>query len=54
MVPAAVCRATYARHRASKAVTDYREFPGRSHLILMEKGWEDVMDYIDGWLADHT
>jgi hypothetical protein len=31
-------------------VTDFKEFPGRSHLIYVEPGWEEVVDYIDSWL----
>jgi pimeloyl-ACP methyl ester carboxylesterase len=33
----------------SKAITDYKEFPGRSHYTLGEAGWEEVADYALDW-----
>jgi len=38
----------YAR---STAVTDYRAFPGRTHWIVGQPGWEEVADYVLDWLA---
>jgi pimeloyl-ACP methyl ester carboxylesterase len=50
IVPAAVTRSNFRKYRGSSAVTDFKEFPGRSHLIYVEPGWEEVVDYIDSWL----
>jgi pimeloyl-ACP methyl ester carboxylesterase len=36
------------QHR-SKAITAYKEFPGRSHFILGQPGWEEVADFALEW-----
>jgi pimeloyl-ACP methyl ester carboxylesterase len=36
------------QHR-SKALTAYKEFPGRSHFILGQAGWEEVADFALDW-----
>ncbi len=47
--PPAVVKATYNLYRNSKAITEYKEFPGRSHYILGMTGWEEVADYSLAW-----
>jgi hypothetical protein len=32
-------------------VTDFREFPGRSHWIIAQPGWQEVAAYIAEWLG---
>jgi len=55
VVPASVDRATAKRFRRnSKALTDYREFPGRSHFTIGEAGWEEVADFALEWAAAHA
>lgn len=49
IMPAALNRKNFQKHRASTAVTDYKEFPGRSHYIIAEKGWEEVAQYALDW-----
>jgi len=51
IVPAAVNRRNYQRYSRSKAATDFREFPGRTHWIIAQPGWEEVAGHIAGWLA---
>ena len=36
----------------SKALTAYKEFPGRSHWILAQPGWEEVADFALAWAVD--
>jgi pimeloyl-ACP methyl ester carboxylesterase len=43
--------ANFRRYARSTAVTDYREFPGRTHWIVGQPGWEEVADYAMDWLA---
>src|SRR5262249_54412907 len=50
-VPASVTEANYNLYRKSKAVTDYKEFPERSHYTLGQAGWEEVADYALDWAA---
>ena len=49
VVPAAVTKEAAGHYRHSKAVTAYKEFPGRSHYTLGQEGWEAVADYALEW-----
>lgn len=51
-VPASVDRSTFRKYRRSKAVTDFKEFAGRSHLIVAQPGWEEVAEYALAWAID--
>jgi pimeloyl-ACP methyl ester carboxylesterase len=35
--------------RRSSAITAFKSFPGRPHLIIAEKGWEEVADFALDW-----
>jgi pimeloyl-ACP methyl ester carboxylesterase len=50
-VGAGMNRANYRRYRRAPSRTDFREFPGRSHWIIAEPGWEEVAGAIERWLA---
>jgi alpha-beta hydrolase superfamily lysophospholipase len=52
-VPASVAREA-AGHYKSKAITEYKEFPGRSHYTVGQPGWEDLADYALTWALDHV
>jgi pimeloyl-ACP methyl ester carboxylesterase len=54
VVPAAVDRQTAKRQSKSAAVTEYKEFPGRSHFTIGQDGWEEVADYALDWAAEHV
>jgi pimeloyl-ACP methyl ester carboxylesterase len=43
--------ANFRKYARSTAVTDYREFPGRTHWICAQPGWEEVADHALDWLA---
>jgi pimeloyl-ACP methyl ester carboxylesterase len=47
--PAAVNESNFKHYRRSSAVTDYHEFPGRSHYTVGQDGWEEVADYAFEW-----
>lgn len=49
IMPAALNRKNHGKYRHSSAVTEYKEFPGRSHFIIAEKGWEEVAQYAADW-----
>ena len=44
--------ATVTRNIADKyaSVATYREFPGHAHWIMAEPGWDEVAEYVSGWL----
>jgi pimeloyl-ACP methyl ester carboxylesterase len=48
-VPAATTRANFKLQSKSKAVTEYKEYPERSHWTAGEPGWEAVADHALEW-----
>jgi pimeloyl-ACP methyl ester carboxylesterase len=53
-VPAVVDRSVAKHYEKSPALTEYKEFPGRSHFIIGQEGWEEVADYALRWAVDHA
>lgn len=43
-----------AKHYKSDTITDFREFPGRSHYTCGEEGWEEVADYALDWATENA
>lgn len=38
-------------YQDKNSVTDFKAFAGRSHFLCGEEGWEEIADYILGWLG---
>lgn len=51
-VPESVTRATLKQYRGSDAVTDFLEFPDRSHSLTVDSGWRAVADACLAWLRE--
>jgi len=51
IIPPDLNKKNYNKYRAGTSTTDFKEFPGRNHFILGQKGWEEVADYCMEWLA---
>ena len=43
-------RANVRHYRGCQVVTDFKEFPGRTHWLIASPGWEEVADYVIGWV----
>ena len=54
VVPASTTKANFNLYKKSKAVTEYKEYPDRSHYTLGEPGWEEVADFALDWAATHA
>ena len=54
VVPAVVDKAAAKRFERSDAITEYKEFPDRSHFTVGEDGWEEVADYALSWAVEHA
>jgi len=52
--PPSVVEANTRLYRKSSALTDYRLFPGRTHFVLGQAGWEEVADYALDWASEHA
>jgi len=49
IMPASLSRKIFRKHQVSPVATDYKEFPGRSHFIIGEQGWEEVARHALTW-----
>jgi pimeloyl-ACP methyl ester carboxylesterase len=54
LAPAVLGRINYRKRQRSGAVTEYKEFRGRSHLIVEQTGWEEVAEYALTWAQRAT
>jgi pimeloyl-ACP methyl ester carboxylesterase len=52
--PSSVVEANFNLYRKSKAITEYKEFPERTHYTLGQAGWEEVADYALEWAESHA
>jgi pimeloyl-ACP methyl ester carboxylesterase len=50
LTPASLIRRNAKAYKASDGILDFRQFPGRSHFICNQSGWEEVADYTLAWL----
>ena len=53
-VRANVVAALYRRHRGSSAITSFKQFPGYSHWLIAEPGWERIADYSIEWVQNQV
>jgi alpha-beta hydrolase superfamily lysophospholipase len=49
-VPTSLSKNQYEKYEKSEAQTDYIEFPGRPHLMMVAEGWEEIAGGIESWL----
>lgn len=49
-VPASLSHKQYEKYEHSKSPTDYLEFAGRPHLMMVAEGWEEIAAGIENWV----
>jgi dienelactone hydrolase len=49
-MPPAIVRRMFHAHRASPARTDFRSYPGRTHWLIAQDGWEEVAHGCSEWI----
>jgi pimeloyl-ACP methyl ester carboxylesterase len=55
LAPPAINKANVRKYvKNSTAVTDYREFPNRTHHTVGQKGWEEVADFALNWAKENA
>jgi pimeloyl-ACP methyl ester carboxylesterase len=55
IMPPSVNESNVKHYRHTKSVTDYKEFPGRSHFsVIGGEGGEEVADYALRWAEEHA
>jgi pimeloyl-ACP methyl ester carboxylesterase len=50
-VPASVSKKQYEKYEKADVQTDYLEFEGRPHLMIVAEGWEEIAAAIESWIA---
>ena len=54
VAPASLNESNFKHYKSTRAVTEFKVFPGRSHYTLGQEGWEEVADYALGWAVEHA
>lgn len=49
IMPASFNRTNHARDKTAGSVTAFKEFPGRTHDLIAQDGWEEIADYALDW-----
>jgi pimeloyl-ACP methyl ester carboxylesterase len=54
LVPPIVVKINHKNYAHSTAITEFKEFPHRSHLIIAQEGWQEVAEYALSWAVRQT
>jgi len=54
VVPAEVDEQALRRFGGAAAITEFREYPDRSHFTVGQPGWEEVADFALEWALEHA
>ena len=54
IMPASVNKSNAEHYEKSSALTEYKEFAGRSHFTVGQDGWEEVADHALAWAIEHA
>ncbi|MET0480139.1 MAG: alpha/beta hydrolase [Mycetocola sp.] len=54
VAPPAIPKATLRKYSTGPALVERVEFPGRTHRIVSQEGWEEVADYALDWALTHA
>jgi pimeloyl-ACP methyl ester carboxylesterase len=49
IIPATLNRKNFEKYRGP-SVTEFKQFAGRDHWIIASDGWQEVADYVSGWI----
>jgi pimeloyl-ACP methyl ester carboxylesterase len=50
VVPPSVVRLNFKEYNKEVGLSEYKEFPGRSHFIIAEKGWQELVEFSLKWI----
>jgi pimeloyl-ACP methyl ester carboxylesterase len=50
IIPASLNKTNYEKYQAPSSITDFKEFPGRTHFLIGQNGWEEIADFVLAWL----
>jgi pimeloyl-ACP methyl ester carboxylesterase len=50
IIPASLNKTNYQKYQNCPSITDFKEFPGRTHYGMGQSGWEELADFVLGWI----
>ncbi len=53
-VPHAIAHASFKKQRRNPGVTEFQEFAGRGHSLILDSGWKDIADAALAFVQQHT
>ena len=53
IIPASLNQKNAEAYTDDSSITEFKEFANRGHFICGQPGWEEVAEYIAGWLQNH-
>lgn len=54
IIPPSVNRHNAKKYSGSKAITEFKEYPGRSHFTMIQEGWEELADHALSWAVQNA
>ncbi len=52
IIPPSLNRTNHRKYKDRGSITDFKEFPGRDHFLIGERGWEEVAGFALAWLNE--
>jgi len=53
IIPASLNKSNFNKYKTPDSRTDFKEFPGRTHFIIGQNGWQVVADYVQHWISSN-
>lgn len=53
IIPASLNRKNARKYDPAAGKVDFKEFPGRTHILCNQEGWEEIADYILDWIGEN-
>ncbi len=53
IIPASLNQTNWSKYRKAPSKTDYKVFTGRRHNLIMDKGWDEIAEFISNWLGEN-
>jgi len=50
IIPSSLNKKNFDAYKDTNSKKEFKEFPGRTHYICGQKDWQEVADYIYGWI----
>lgn len=51
IIPISLNIKNFEAYKDKQSLTEFKEFHGRSHCICIQSGWQEVAQFIEGWIT---